>query len=99
MNDVYQTSLDSLNLSMGSMNLSAAAAEKTAPQKQLPGLPGISVQGMPGFMKARPGTYEVYRGMSGHPTISLVMGMVKAPIVGNSWRWTRRDKRTKTQWL
>jgi hypothetical protein len=51
---------------------------------------GFATAGLPGFAPAEPGTFDVYRRISAHPTVALVMQMVTAPIVANTWDWVAR---------
>ena len=51
---------------------------------------GFATAGVPGFAVAEPGTFDVYRRISAHPTVALVMRMVTAPIVANAWDWVAR---------
>ena len=51
---------------------------------------GFATAGVPGFAPAEPGTFDCYRRISTHPTIALVMRMVTAPIVSNTWDWVAR---------
>ena len=51
---------------------------------------GFATAGVPGFAPAEPGTFDVYRRISAHPTVALVMRMVTAPIVANTWGWVAR---------
>ena len=51
---------------------------------------GFATAGVPGFAAAEPGTFDVYRRISAHPTVALVMRMVTAPIVANTWDWAAR---------
>ena len=51
---------------------------------------GFATAGVPGFAAAEAGTFDVYRRISAHPTVALVMRMVTAPIVANTWDWAVR---------
>jgi hypothetical protein len=51
---------------------------------------GVGVSQLPGFIAPQPGTYEVYRRMSAHPTISLARSIVTAPILASSWTFETR---------
>jgi hypothetical protein len=48
---------------------------------------GFSTTGVPGFAPPDAGTFATYRRISAHPTVALVMKMVTAPIVANTWGW------------
>jgi hypothetical protein len=50
-------------------------------------LAGFSTTGVPGFAPPDAGTLATYRRISAHPTVALVMKMVTAPVVANSWGW------------
>jgi hypothetical protein len=50
-------------------------------------LAGFSTTGVPGFAPPDAGTFATYRRISAHPTVALVMKMVTAPIVANTWGW------------
>lgn len=59
---------------------------------------GVGVGQVPGFLPPRVGTYDVYRRMSGHPTVALAKSIVTAPILASSWSFeTRRPDGTKTR--
>ena len=45
---------------------------------------------IPGFGAMQSGTYDIYRKISGHPTVAEVMAIVKAPIMVNTWTWHKR---------
>ena len=66
----------------------AAASAAFAPKPATGG--GFATAGVPGFAAAEPGTFDVYRRISAHPTVALVMRMVTAPIVANTWDWVAR---------
>jgi hypothetical protein len=51
---------------------------------------GFATAGVPGFAPPDPGTFDVYRRISAHPTVALVMRIVAAPIVANTWDWKVR---------
>jgi hypothetical protein len=51
---------------------------------------GFSTTGVPGFAPPEAGTFSVYRRISSHPTVALVMRMVTAPIVANDWGWMKK---------
>ncbi len=51
---------------------------------------GFATAGVPGFAPAEAGTFDVYRRISAHPTVALVMRMVTAPVVANTWDWVAR---------
>ena len=51
---------------------------------------GFATAGVPGFGPAEAGTFDVYRRISAHPTVALVMRMVTAPVVANTWGWVAR---------
>ncbi len=59
---------------------------------------GFATAGVPGFAAAEPGTFDVYRRISAHPTVALVMRMVTAPIVANTWDWVARPG-TPAAWV
>lgn len=61
-------------------------------------LAGFSKTGVPGFAAPLPGTFEVYRRISAHPTVALVMRIVTAPVVANSWGWAKRAD-APAEWL
>jgi len=53
---------------------------------------GVGLAQLPGFVQPLPGTYIVYRHMSGHPTLALVKSIVTAPILACAWSFeVRRD--------
>ena len=52
-----------------------------------------------GFFPAPAGTYKTYREISSHPTVALVMSIVKDPIIGNEWIWNKRSKDVPDLWL
>ena len=58
-----------------------------------------SANGMAGFFPAPSGTYKTYRDISKHPTVALVMSIVKDPIIGNEWIWNKRSKDIPDLWL
>jgi hypothetical protein len=62
------------------------------------GVAGFATAGLPGFAPAEAGTFGVYRRISAHPTVALVMRMVTAPIVAGSWTWTKRAD-APARWL
>jgi hypothetical protein len=43
---------------------------------------------VPGLMGAPAGTFEVYQHISAHPTVALVMEIVKAIVRNANWDWT-----------
>jgi hypothetical protein len=51
---------------------------------------GFATAGVPGFLPPDPGTFDVYRRISAHPTVALVMRMVTSPIVANTWDFKAR---------
>jgi hypothetical protein len=51
---------------------------------------GFSTTGVPGFAPPDAGTFATYRRISAHPTVALVMKMVTAPIVANTWGWMKK---------
>jgi len=53
-------------------------------------LAGFSTTGVPGFAPPDAGTFATYRRISAHPTIALVMKMVTAPVVANTWGWSKK---------
>jgi hypothetical protein len=53
-------------------------------------LAGFSTTGVPGFAQPEPGTFAAYRRISAHPTVALVMKIVTAPIVANTWGWAKK---------
>jgi hypothetical protein len=53
-------------------------------------LAGFSTTGIPGFGRPEPGTFATYRRISAHPTVALVMKIVTAPIVANTWGWSKK---------
>ncbi len=59
---------------------------------------GFATAGVPGFAAPEPGTFDVYRRISAHPTVALVMRMVTAPIVANTWDWVARPG-TPPAWM
>jgi hypothetical protein len=61
-------------------------------------LAGFSTTGVPGFAPPDPGTFAVYRRISAHPTVALVMKMVTAPIVANTWGWAAKPG-VPREWL
>ncbi len=84
-------------------NVLSAASERTADQANAAasgfGLPGMASQGLAGFFRGLAGTYEIYRKIGSHPTVALVMGIVKAPVIGNSWKWLKRDSSISDGWV
>ena len=52
-------------------------------------LAGFSTTGIPGFGPPEAGTFATYRRISAHPTVALVMKIVTAPIVANTWGWSK----------
>jgi hypothetical protein len=66
--------------------------------RQADNVAGFSTTGVPGFAPPEAGTFAVYRRISSHPTVALVMRMVTAPIVANSWGWMKRPD-VPDQWL
>ena len=80
-----------------------SVGEKTGLQQKsntfgMSGGVGASV-GMPGFFPAPAGTYHTYRQISSHPTVALVMSIVKSPIISNEWIWSKRDKAVPDLWV
>ena len=59
---------------------------------------GFATAGVPGFAAAEAGTFDVYRRISAHPTVALVMRMVTAPVVANTWDWRSRPG-TPDEWV
>jgi len=53
-------------------------------------LAGFSTTGVPGFGPPDAGTFDTYRRISSHPTVALVMRIVTAPVVANTWGWAKR---------
>jgi hypothetical protein len=53
-------------------------------------LAGFSTTGVPGFAPPEAGTFALYRRISAHPTVALVMQMVIAPIIANTWGWEKK---------
>lgn len=51
---------------------------------------GIGIGQVPGSFPPQPGTYEVYRKMTSHPTIALARSIVTAPIIASNWAYTVR---------
>lgn len=74
--------------------------EKTRPQRLKTGW-GVfaSSSKMTSFFPAPSGTYDVYRKISKHPTVALVMSIVMSPILGNTWNWTARDDKVDPKWV
>ncbi len=72
--------------------LPAAARVKTS------NIAGFATAGVPGFLPPEPGTFATYRRIASHPTIALVMRIVIAPIVANSWGWSKRPSAPE-HWL
>ncbi len=74
----------------------AAAAMAARPIGMSQG--GFATAGVPGFAAPEAGTFEVYRKISAHPTVALVMRIVTAPVVAGSWGWAKRKDATQA-WL
>lgn len=73
--------------------------EKTGNQHAKGGLAMASTGQIATFFPAPSGTYEIYRRISSHPTVALVMSIVKSPIEGNTWNWVKRDKSVNDEWV
>ncbi len=65
-----------------------ATGEET--RQQGVAMAGIGLGQVPGFLPPQPGTYGVYRRMSGHPTLALAKSIVTAPILAGSWSFEAR---------
>ncbi len=59
---------------------------------------GFSTAGFPGFAPPDPGTFATYRRISAHPTVALAMRIVTAPIVANTWGWSKHPDAPQ-EWL
>ena len=78
----------------------AASAPSIGEQTGQQGLAqaGVGLGQVTGFLPPHAGTYEVYRRMSGHPTLALVKSIVTAPILAASWSFeTRRPDGRKVR--
>jgi hypothetical protein len=67
--------------------ISSLARSSSSPSNNLA---GFSTTGVPGFAPPDAGTLATYRRISAHPTVALVMKMVTAPIVANTWGWMKK---------
>jgi hypothetical protein len=63
------------------------------------GLPSSTAGALAGFLPAASGTYQTYRMISAHPTSALVRSIITAPIVANSWRWTKLRDDVPDEWV
>ena len=79
---------------LGFPNLISAIGRSNPPTN----LAGFSTTGVPGFAPPDAGTFATYRSISAHPTVSLVMQMVTAPIIANTWGWTKKPS-VPDEWL
>ncbi len=64
------------------------------------GLSGVTTEmQIPGFREPeKKQDYKLYREISSHPTVALVMEIVKSPIISNEWAWHVKDG-TPDEWL
>ena len=72
------------------MGWAGLVASAPIAQNRLVSAAGFSTAGLVGFGPADPGTFAVYRRISSHPTVSLVMQIVTAPILAGSWGWQKK---------
>jgi hypothetical protein len=87
MSNMYTLNIQATDPMIGLPNLMAAAGGS----QRNSSVAGFSTAGVPGFAPPDPGTFAVYRRISAHPTVALAMNIVTAPIVANSWGWSKRS--------
>lgn len=93
------TNVYTLNLNSSDLTGFAAAPLSFAPTtRNAANIAGFATTGVPGFAAPNPGTFEVYRRISAHPTVALAMRIVTGPIVANGWGWAKR-RDVPEQWL
>ena len=87
MSNLYTLNVCPTDFTIGLPSLIAAAGGS----QRNSSVAGFSTAGVPGFAPPDPGTFAVYRRISAHPTVALAMNIVTAPIVANSWGWSKRN--------
>jgi hypothetical protein len=98
MTNAYSSTVNRGDPTVGLPGSTALAAATSAFTSKPTTGGGFATAGVPGFAAAEPGTFDVYRRISAHPTVALVMRMVMAPIVANTWDWVARPG-TPAAWV
>lgn len=54
---------------------------------------------IPGFSDPRKGTYDLYRKISSHPTVALVIQIVISAILKGQWSYIKKEESIPDEWL